>query len=326
MKVLAGDIGGTRSRFAIVEVDGIRLDARYEKAFRSKDYGDLEQVLAEFVDGTDIPFESACFGIAGPILNGRCIATNLPWHIDPDRVQSSLALQSVRLINDLAANALGIQALSEKDLYLVNPGRADRQGNACIIAAGTGLGEAGMFWDGEHYQPFPSEGGHCDFAPSCDFDYQLQQFLATRFGHVSWERVVSGMGIVNIFEFLCAQNHEPEPDWFKIEKERGDAASAIAETARSKQDRLCLETLEHFLRYYGAEAGNLALKTMATGGIYVGGGIAPKLIRLFQRNTFFEALTAKGRMQNLLSEMPVKVILNDRTALFGAAIRAANPV
>lgn len=323
MNVLAGDIGGTRIRFAIIGVQGQRLHTETEQSFLSKDHASLELALEQFAAAARLPFESVCLGIAGPVIEGRCIATNLPWKIDADRIRSILSLQSVALINDLAANALGIRALSEQDFFVANPGRPNPSGNACIIAAGTGLGEAGMFWDGHQHQPFPSEGGHCDFAPTSDFDYRLQQFLADRYGHVSWERVVSGMGIVNLFEFLCHENSEPQPEWFVREKERGDAASAVSNAALSEGNPRCMETMRLFLRYYGAEAGNLALKTMASGGIYIGGGIAPKLVQLFRLDCFLEALCAKGRMQALLQDMPVKIILNDRTALLGAALQAA---
>jgi glucokinase len=320
MKVLAGDIGGTRIRFAIIDVQGQRLKPEYEQSLLSRDYASLEPVLEKFAAAAGLPFDAVCLGIAGPVIDGRCIATNLPWKIDAERIRSILSLQSVSLINDLAANALGIRALSEQDFFMVNPGRPNSAGNACIIAAGTGLGEAGMFWDGQQYQPFPSEGGHCDFAPATDFDFRLHRFLADRYGHVSWERVVSGMGIVNLFEFLCHENSEPEPQWFVLEKEHGDAASAISNAALREGNPRCVETMRLFLRYYGAEAGNLALKTMASGGVYIGGGIAPKLVQLFGPSNFLEALCAKGRMQSLLQDMPVKVILNDKTALFGAAL------
>ncbi|MCI0652921.1 MAG: glucokinase, partial [Methylococcaceae bacterium] len=323
MKVLAGDIGGTRIRFAIFDVQGPGLVTESEQSYLSRDHAELGPVLEKFVADARLPFESVCLGIAGPVLDGRCIATNLPWKIDADEIRSMLSLHSVVLINDLVANALGIRALSEQDFFVVNPGRPNPTGNACIIAAGTGLGEAGMFWDGREHQPFPSEGGHCDFAPASDFDYRLLQFLANRHGHVSWERVVSGIGIVNLFEFLCHENSEAQPEWFARAKEFGDAASAISDAALSAENPRCLESLRLFLGYYGAEAGNLALKTMASGGIYIGGGIAPKLVQLFEQDWFLNALCAKGRMQTLLRDMPVKIILNDRTPLLGAAIQAS---
>ncbi len=323
MKVLAGDIGGTRIRLAIVDVQGDRLRIGHEESFFSKDYVGLEQALERFAFSAGLPFDSACFGVAGPVLNNRSVTTNLPWIIDAGSIQSVLADRPVCLINDLAANALGIRALSEQDFHLVNSGRSGSCGNACIIAAGTGLGEAGMFWDGQRHLPFASEGGHCDFAPASDFDYRLQQFLAKRHGHVSWERIVSGMGIVSLFEFLGQETSAPEPEWFVLEKQSGNAASAVSNAALAGENPLCLKTMHLFLQYYGAEAGNLALKTMATSGIYIGGGIAPKIVRLFGETIFFDALCAKGRMQTLLQDMPVKVILNARAALFGAAIQAS---
>lgn len=323
MKVLAGDIGGTQIRLAIFDVRGQAIHPESEQSCLSKDYSTFELAVQEFVANAKAEVDAVCFGVAGPVLNGRCIATNLPWTIDATQLKSVLSLSTVNLINDLAANSLGVRALTEKDFYTVNAGSRNPSGNACIIAAGTGLGEAGMYWDGEQHQPFASEGGHCDFAAETKLDYCLHQYLADRHGHVSWERVVSGMGIVNLFEFLYDQNKQPVPDWFIQEKQSGDAASAISKAALVGNDQICTQTMDLFLHYYGAEAGNLALKTMASGGIYIGGGIAPKIIDLFKQKTFLDSLCAKGRMEPLLREMPVKVILNDRTALLGAAIQAS---
>lgn len=324
MKVLAGDVGGTRVRFAIIDAEGLRLRTKYEKALLSKDLASLEQALMQFLDSADESFESVCLGVAGPVLENRCVTTNLPWTLDANQIESVLNGRKVTLINDLAANALGIRALSESDFFVVNPGEPHPGGNACIIAAGTGLGEAGLYWDGAQHQPFPSEGGHCDFAPATDFDYRLLQFIAQRHGHVSWERIVSGVGIVSLFEFLCLENSESLPEWFLSEKTQGDPARAISTAALAKQHPIAEDTLRRFLLYYGAEAGNLALKTMASAGVFIGGGIAPQIIQLFHEPWFFQALCAKGRMQSLLQAMPVKVILNPRTALLGAAIRASS--
>lgn len=323
MKVLAGDIGGTQIRFAIFDVQGKELSPEYEQSCLSKDYPSFELAVEEFFTNAATPVNAVCFGVAGPVLNDRCAATNLPWATDMVQLKSVLPVPAVCLINDLAANALGIRALSEKDFHVVHSGARNPSGNACIIAAGTGLGEAGMYWDGDQHQPFASEGGHCDFGPESELDYRLHRFLSGRYGHVSWERMVSGAGIVNLFEFLCHELSEPLPDWFVREKQSDDAASAISKAALTKKDPICLETMQLFLKYYGAEAGNLALKTMASGGIYIGGGIAPKIIQLFKQKTFHESLCAKGRMEPLLRGMPVKVILNDRTALLGAAIQAS---
>ncbi|MGH8498085.1 MAG: glucokinase [Methylococcales bacterium] len=323
MKVLVGDIGGTWLRFAIIEVHGRHLNIEFEGSLPSKNYACLNLALEQFTTACGLTFDAACLGVAGPVHNGRCSLSNLPWIIDSAEIKARLGLEHVSLINDLVANAFGIRALSEQDFLVVNAGSPNPCGNACIIAAGTGLGEAGLFWDGREHQPFACEGGHCDFAPASELDYRLQQFLKKRYDHVSWERVLSGTGIVNIFEFLCHEYSMPQPEWFVLEKVQGDPASTISRFALTEQNPLCVETMQLFLKYYGAEAGNLALKTMAVAGIHIGGGIAAKNIPLF-RQPFLDALRAKGRMQALLGDIPVKIILNRRAALFGAAVFAVN--
>lgn len=323
MKVLAGDVGGTKTRLALLEVAAGRLETLRERSFSSRDYDGLESVIDEFAAEGEMDCSQACFGVAGPVRAGRSQITNLPWIIDEAAVATRFGLRRVKLINDLEANAWGISALGEADFWVLNPGLDDARGNASIIAAGTGLGEAGLYWDGRRHLPFASEGGHADFAPHDELEAALHDYLRRQFGRVSWERVVSGSGLVNLYRFLCRHFGIPVPDWLAREIAAGDAAAAISAAAQEGKDPLCDQALDLFVRLYGAEAGNHALKLMATGGVYVGGGIAPKILPRMKGPGFLQAFLDKGRMRPLLAAMPVRVILNDRTALYGPALYLA---
>ena len=324
IRVLAGDIGGTKTRLAIIEVEGTRLKTLRERTWRSREHASLRAIVQAFLEQVQIPVSAAAFGIAGPVRGRIADATNLPWHIDADELEKRFAIGPVSLLNDLEANAWGIQALSPDDLHELHPGAgAEAVGNAAIIAAGTGLGEAGMYFDGQRHRPFASEGGHSDFSPCCELEIALWRHLAERFGHVSWERVLAGPGLVNIHAFLRQHRHAETPAWLAEAMRLGDPAAAISRAAGEGRDPICEETLELFTRLYGAEAGNLALKHMARGGLYIGGGIAPKILGWLKRETFLQAFFAKGRMRPLLERIPVRVILNDRTALYGPAVFAA---
>ena len=323
MLVLCGDIGGTKTRLGICETDGVRVRIQEQVDFASADYPALENTAQEFLGSAAHGCKSACFAVAGPVQGQRCETTNLPWLVDAEALTSALGIDRVRLLNDLEATAWGISALDPSDLFSLHPGKADPQGNVSVIAAGTGLGEAGLYWDGERYRPFASEGGHCDFAPSDDREFALQQYLAQRFGHVSWERVVSGMGILNIHSFLSEFRGRTVPDWLQAEMDEADPAAAIFHAAVAGTCPVCRETLELFLDLYGREAGNQALKIMATGGVFLGGGIAPKILDLLRGPTFLNGFLAKGRMEPLMRRIPVTVILEDRAALVGTALRMA---
>ena len=227
------------------------------------------------------------------------------------------------LLNDLEATAYGLPALGADGLLTLQAGIPDSSGNAAVIAAGTGLGEAGLYWDGQHHHPFATEGGHASFSPCDELEIAFFRHLQQQHQHVSWERVVSGMGLLSMHEFLRAHRHAVTPPWLLEEMRGGDAAAALANAALAGRDEICIETLNLFVRLYGAEAGNLALKVMSRGGLYIGGGIAPKILPLLQHGAFLDAFLNKGRMRPLLEAIPVRVILNDRAALFGAALRAA---
>jgi glucokinase len=250
--------------------------------------------------------------------------TNLPWHVDADILQAQFGFGICALLNDLEATACGIPALGMEDIVILQRGDPEASGNAAVIAAGTGLGEAGMYWDGRRHRAFATEGGHTSFSPRDELETELLTYLQGRYGHVSWERVVSGMGLIDLHGFLRSYRKSALPHWLDEEMRAGDAGAAISRAAANGSDEVCVETLERFVQLYGSEAGNLALKTMSCGGMYVGGGIAPKILPLLQRGTFIEAFLGKGRMRPLLEAMPVRVILNERTALYGPALHAAD--
>jgi len=322
IRVLSGDIGGTKTRLAIIVVDGPRFRTEREQSYASRDYFLFEDLLGDFMRGADVPGRAA-LGIAGPVQGGVAQTTNLPWRIDADVLQEKFGFGKCELLNDLEATASSLPALGADDLLTLQEGAPKgAEGNAAVIAAGTGLGEAGLFWDGERHHPFATEGGHASFSPSDDREVALLRHLQQRHAHVSWERIVSGPGLVSLHEFLCLHKSEDIPDWLQHEMHQGDAAAAIANAALSGRDEFCVETLDWFAHLYGAEAGNLALKVMSRGGLYLGGGIAPKILPCLQKGAFLDAFYNKGRMRPLLEAMPVKVILNDRAALYGAALHA----
>lgn len=322
VRVLSGDIGATKTRLAVVDVNGGRVHIELEATYPSRGYGDFDDLLGTFLSGIEAPWHSA-FGIAGPVQGRMVRTTNLPWHIDADALKNRFGFASCTLLNDLEATACGLPALGAEDLLTLQAGEPGACGNAAIIAAGTGLGEAGLYWDGQRYRPFATEGGHASFSPSDELDVALLRHLQQRYGHVSWERVVSGMGLLNLHGFLRAHRRSGVPSWLSEQMTAGDAAAAISRAALSGRDEICVEALDWFVRLYGAEAGNLALKVMSRGGLYLGGGIAPKILPRLREGAFLTAFLDKGRMRPVLEAMTVEVILNDRSALYGPALRAA---
>jgi glucokinase len=322
--ILAGDIGGTNTRIAIFD-DAVQLGTIAEERFPSGDYPSLDAVVQRFRQLHDLPVAAACFGVAGPVKDGRCEATNLPWIVDAARLAAELGLPRVGLVNDLEANAYGLATLGPDDCLTIAAGEPGAEGNAGLEEAGTGLGEAGLFWDGRRFRPFACEGGHADFGPRTALEVRLLEWLRANFEqHVSWERVLSGPGLVNLYRFLRADSGAEEPAWLTEQMRAGDAAAAISQAALARRSPLCVQALDLFVTLYGAEAGNLALKLMATGGMYVGGGIAPKIAAKLADGTFVRAFVAKGRMSELLQGIAVRVVTNDRTALRGAARHAAD--
>jgi len=320
--ILAGDIGGTSTRIALFENERSALHAVVSGRYPSRDHAGLNEIVAAFTSAHPSRIDSATFGIAGPVRDGRVETPNLPWVIDAAVLAKQLGLARVTLLNDLEANAWGVFTLGEADVETLSPGQPAREGNAAIISAGTGLGEAGYHWDGTKLLPFASEGGHSDFAPHDELTIELFRWLHRRHGHVSWERVVSGPGLVNLYMFLRDTGRGSEPAALTEAMRSGDPAAEISKAALAETSELAVTALDLFIALYGAEAGNLALKMKATQGIWVGGGIAPKILPRLRRPGFLEAFHAKGRFRAFVEAIPVRVIKNDQTALRGAAWHA----
>jgi glucokinase len=319
--ILAGDIGGTNARLALYETRAGKLEQVTETVFSSRQHSGLDEIVAKFaaqIAAKHKP-DAACFGIAGPVVNGRCETSNLPWVVESTQLAKELGLSHARLMNDLEANAWGIAALDGNDLVCLNQIQGKPRGNQAVVSAGTGLGEAGLYWDGMNHHVFACEGGHTDFAPRNDLEMKLLQYLVARFGHVSYERILSGPGLVNVFSFLRDSGYGRPETWLLEEMDTSDPAAAISHAAMQGKCGLCVQALDLFISIYGAEAGNTALNIMATGGVFLGGGIAPKILPKLKGPLFMEAFRGKGRLQRVLESIPVCVITNDKTALLGAA-------
>ncbi len=322
---LAGDIGGTKTNLALYAYQDDRLIVRKTASYPSKDHTTLAEMIRTFLSDITEPVIHGCLGVAGPVKDGVVHVTNLPWVVDAAALQAELKFQQISLLNDLEANAYGIRTLQPNELLAINPQCNPRQiGNQALIAAGTGLGEAGLMWDGITHRPFSSEGGHASFAPNDSTGDELLAFMRKEHGHVSWERVLSGMGMKNIYRFLRQRSGQPEPAWLTEQLQNGDLGAIVTQAGLAGKDPVCVEALDCFTRNYGAETGNLALKMLALGGVYIGGGIAPKMLSKLQSDIFLDAFSNKGRLSPILKSMPVYVILNDKTALQGAAWFAAH--
>jgi glucokinase len=322
MLLLAGDIGGTKTNVAVFSPeDGPRAPLA-EATFPSADYPSLEALVREFLSQVDLKVEWASFGVAGPVAAGRSTITNLPWVMEERQLQEALNLSSVRLLNDLDAIAHAVPFLEPDDLHTLNVGQPAPGGAMAVVAPGTGLGEAFLTWDGSRYRPHASEGGHADFAPTNLSEVELLHYLQGRFGHVSYERVCSGRGLPNIYAYLKDSGYADEPDWLTEQLAAADDPTPVIVNAALDEERpceLCVATLSAFVSILGAEAGNLALKVLATGGVYLGGGIPPRILPALEQERFMEAFRRKGRMSDLLARVPVHVILNPKVALLGAA-------
>ena len=317
--LLAGDIGGTKAKLAIYHPkDGPRHPLA-EATLQSADFASLEALVAQFLTGKGGSICRAGLGIAGPIVNGRVQVTNLPWLVDERTLRADLGAP-VAILNDLAAIALGIPFLEAQDLATLNKGTPAPNGAIAVIAPGTGLGEAFLIWNGDAYVPCASEGGHTDFAPTNLTELELLSYLMSRHEHVSYEWVCSGLGLPNIYEFLRDTRRYPEPEWLKIELSRAkDAPPIISQAAEAGKAEICVETLRLFVSILGSEAGNLALKVLATGGVYLGGGIPPRILPFLKEGSFMQAFMAKGRFPEMLAKVPVHVICNPEAGFFGAA-------
>ncbi len=320
--VLAGDIGGTKTNLGLFQRGGRRPAAAIMESFPSREAPGLEKIVEQFLEKHPASLVSASFGIAGPVIHGRCKTTNLPWEVSEAGLKKRFKWPRVRLINDLVATAHAVPLLQGKELYRLNRER-DRGGeNIVLIAPGTGLGMALLVFHEGRYISVPSEGGHIGFSPTKEEEVSLWRYLRERFGRVSVERVLSGPGLTNIYRWLRDFRRYQEPAWLKEMFETRDPARVITEHALNGKDLLCGEALEVFVAILGAAAGNLALTCMATGGVYLGGGIPPKIISFLEKPKFMEAFTEKGRFSEFMRKIPVRVILNDRAALLGAATSA----
>lgn len=322
--ILAGDIGGTKTVLGLFQTSANgQLTTVREQTYNSTEFSSFEDLLSQFTSDS-VTLTAACFGIAGPVIEQRCVTTNLPWVLDAKHLADTLSISKVQLLNDLEATAYGMLHLTDDDFLTLNPNAVSQAGNRAVIAAGTGLGEALLHWDGEQHRAIATEGGHCDFAPQTPTQDQLLVFLRQRYPeHVSWERVVSGVGFSHIYDFLAESGYaspSKEIPAAKSADSLNDARNAIiSELGLKGEDPLCRETLRLFVELYGAEAGNLVLKSFAIGGLYIGGGIAPKIRQALEDDGFLNAFISKGRYRPIMDKIPVKLSLNPRTALLGAA-------
>lgn len=319
MMILAGDIGGTKTVLSLLTQDSNgSLTCLKEQSYSSRQFPTFDTILASFLPA-EIAIKSACFGIAGPVVNQRCQTTNLPWILNAQALQKNLKTSEVKLLNDLEAMALGMLHLPERDLLELNPNAEPQSGNIAVIAAGTGLGEALLYWDGVKHYPMATEGGHSDFAAQTAQQDQLLTYLRKLYPeHVSYERILSGIGFSHLYDFLCAQGFAPPCPHVPDRHGDTDRNAVISQLGIANEDACCAEAVRLFVELYGAEAGNLALKSLATGGVFIGGGIGPKILPALQNGKFIDAFKAKGRFFPLLNKIPVKLSLNPRTPLIGA--------
>jgi glucokinase len=321
--ILAGDVGGTSTRIALFDVHEGRLTAARLENYRSGEHRGLGDLVRVFMTGERRPVQHVIFGVPGPVIGGRADPPNLPWVVDAGDLALQLGVTDTWLINDLEANTYGIPALAPQEFLVLNAGEVGAVGNLAVISAGTGLGQAGAYWDGARHHPFAGEGGHADFAPQDPLQVELLLHLRAMLGRVSWERVVSGPGLHGIYRFLRDSGRGVEPPWLREAMGQGDPPAVVSAAGLARTSELCVRALDLFVALYGAAAGNLALTLKATGGVYVGGGIAPRIVDRMKDPIFMGAFLDKGRLRGMLERIPVRVILNDEAALLGAARYAA---
>jgi glucokinase len=330
VKLLAGDIGGTKTNLAVFDSEVSLHDPMVEETFRSAAYPSLEALVEDFVTHVDDQtFDAAAFGVAGPVVSGVARITNLPWVMSEEHLERELEIERVRLINDLAAIAYAVPHLQPDDLHVLNEGRPEPGGAVAVIAPGTGLGEAFCTVVDTQFVAHPSEGGHADFAPTNDVEIALLDYLHEKYDHVSYERICSGMGLPNVYDFFKETGRYEEPSWLaEALADADDPTPLIVETAldEAKDCPICEATLQVFVSVLGSEAGNMALTVLATGGVYLGGGIPPRILKALKSSTFLDSFLRKGRLSHLLAPIPVYVIMNAKAPLMGAAHRGANKV
>lgn len=319
--VLAGDIGGTKTNLAFFRATQQEVTLLHAAKYPSTDYPSILVILQQFLTETNQPLpDRICLGVAGPVLDGRVELTNLNWAIDCAALREQTKVKEVVLLNDLEATAWGLAALRADDFITVHHGVDGNTGNIAIIAPGTGLGQAGLYWSGKEYHPFPTEGGHCDFSPRSTLDMELCSYLQTQYEVVSWEKVVAGPGIYDIYQFLRDVKKKEEPSWLAERWPHEEHPSAvISQAAIQQKAAICVETMDLYVRYLARECSNLVLKMKATGGLFLGGGIPPKIAPLLQQESFYQHYMDCDRMQHLLEKVTIRIIRNDKTGLLGAA-------
>jgi glucokinase len=320
--VLAGDIGGTKTNLGLFRMGKKRPVPKVIETHPSRESPNLALIVEKFLGRHQVSVATACFGVAGPVKNGRCKTTNLAWDVSEKKLKNRFGWDNVRLINDLTATAYAVPLLTGRELFSLNQGKRSRGESMGLIAPGTGLGMALLAWKDGNYVPVPSEGGHSDFAPQNEVEIALWNYLHVRLGHVSVERVLSGPGLFIIYCWLKFTGQGSEPAWLAEKMNEDDPSKVITEAALVEKEPLCVKTLDLFVSILGAAAGNLALTGLTRGGMYLGGGIAPKILPKLQGGLFMKTFVDKGRFEGLLHEIPVRVILNDKAALLGAAYRA----
>lgn len=320
--ILAGDVGGTKTNLALFRTEGKKLERIKTINYPSSEFKSVIHMLHKFTEDEVHKPVSICLGVAGPVINGKVEMTNLDWDLDLQEIRTATGIQTVTLLNDLEATAYGLAGFEEEDFITVHEG-VYRPGNMAILSPGTGLGEAGLYFDGRYYHPFPTEGGHCDFSPRSQFDFDLHQYLQRKYGIVSWEKLISGSGIYDTYQFLRDERSMEEPAWLKDEIAAGDPAAIISHNAMQEKSDICIETMDTFVRYLARESCNLVLKIKSIGGLFLGGGISPKIASLIQREVFMRDFLDCDRMQHLLENVPVRIIVNQKAPMLGAAYYAA---
>jgi glucokinase len=321
--ILAGDVGGTKIVLACFSPEQGPLSPVMEKIYPTTEHTSFETIVSEFLGERASQIGAACFGVAGPVKGGEVEMINVPWRtISEASLREHLKIGKVEIINDMIAMAYGALALPEDRFTVLNPGSGDARGNAALVAAGTGLGEAMFYWDGRRWLPSPSEGGHVDFGPTSELEDKLLRYMRKIFGRISVERICSGPGIHFIYKFLRDTGRGEEPAWLAERMANEDPSAVISELALAGKSPLCERTIDLFVHIYGTEAGNMALKVLATGGVFIGGGIAPKILPKMQSGLFMEGFKNKGRFDEIMEKIPVRVILDAKAPLYGAAYHA----
>ncbi len=324
LMVLGGDVGGTKTNLALFKATENSVDLVKDVTYHSADFRSFNEIVKKFLSENGLPTpERICAGVAGPVFHGKVKITNLAEEMDSQDIRKVTGAKEVSLLNDLEVTAYGLAALTKDDIITLHEGDVSVQGNMAIIAPGTGLGEGGLYWDGEMYHPFPTEGGHCDFSPRTELDTGLCRFLQAKYGIASWERLVAGPGIHDIYLFLRTTKKKEEPAWLTDALREKDPSAVISNAGVNEQDEVCMEAMDIFVRYLARESSNLVLKMKATGGLFLGGGIPPKIAPLLQKEIFLKNYFDCDRMQSLLETVPIKIITKDKTALLGAAYYGA---